>query len=625
MSDFIGVGGSSEFSTRSTYTSWSKWEGWSSTRKYKSSLGYGESSFYDYSRGSYYKTYSSRYTDPGDKEEIEKLLTSAYKSVREAVVILDFPFRVDICFASNSFFKHSGKSENRRKLFLSTKCLNSSKLTDANKIDILCGTGIHEASHLKYTQLRVLYSLKDRDIENKELIYIFSNLLEDERVEDMLLRERPGYLEYITKKRDYDFSIFPKIFDNVIIETIKYIRYKDKLKEDSIIKDFPDIVNGINDLLTKCPPKSTKDSCVVGESIVNLILNTLNSSLPDKNVQEMIEKVLSNKDKLVDPVFAGKDESIPYKDRFEVESRQTSICNGSDLELFESVGNGDIEKFSKAYFENNEPSERTVEVYNTIKREISKYVPALKKTLISSYKNYDFIIPGCRSGLLDTNKLAEAYQGVPQVYCRQGHVRTNRTAICVLIDESGSMNGGVSGSYSTTKSTIARKAGILLNEAFGFLPGVDLFIYGHTADILDYGATEVIVYKEPGAKYSYTSLGGITARCENRDGCAIISVAKRVRKFTNQFCTFFVISDGSPSACDYRGREAVLDTAEKIKTVRDTMNMNVIGVCIDSVPDMPRMYGTNYINLYDDLSKFPSLLGNLIKKSISNSRETTIS
>lgn len=641
----IKIGGSGGFSTKSTYpytssssyssSSWTKWggwgSGWSSGKKYKSSLGYGESSFYDYSRGSYYGKYSSTYTDPANKEDVEKLLVSAYKSVREAVVILDFPFRVDICFSVRSFFSRVGKKATSRKIFLSTKCLNTDttagKLSDADKIDILCGIGIHESSHLKYTQLQVLNSFRKKgDIKNKPLVNIFTNLLEDERVEDKLLRERPGYAEYITKKKNYDFNVLPKCSSsNVIGEAIKYLRYKDKLEEDSCIKDYPDIINGFGELFAENIMESTKDSCILGEKIVELIVNCLKSSLPEDEVNYMIRQIESHEDDFVEPVVTGLDESIPDSLSHIISERETSICSSDDLELFESMGDGDIERFSKAIFQNIEPDERMVNIYNSVKAEISKYVPALKKTLISSYKNYDFVIPGCRSGLLDTNKLAEAYQGVPQVYCRQGHVRTNGTVICVLIDESGSMGSGVNGSFGVSKASMARKTGILLNEAFGSLPGVDLFIYGHTADIIDWGTTEVRVYKEPGAKYNPTSLGSIQARCENRDGNAIFSVAKRVRKFTDQFCTFFVISDGSPSACDYRGSGAVSDTAEKIKTVRETMNMNVIGICIDSVPEMPRMYGSNYINLYSDISKFPSLLSKLIKNAISNNRETTIS
>ena len=60
----------------------------------------------------------------------------------------------------------------------------------------------------------------------------------------------------------------------------------------------------------------------------------------------------------------------------------------------------------------------------------------------TSNRNYEFNIHGCRSGLLDEAKIAEAYQGVPQVYIRKGKVETSNSAVVVLIDESGSMGGG---------------------------------------------------------------------------------------------------------------------------------------------------------------------------------------
>jgi nitric oxide reductase activation protein len=222
---------------------------------------------------------------------------------------------------------------------------------------------------------------------------------------------------------------------------------------------------------------------------------------------------------------------------------------------------------------------------------------------------------------LDTNKLAEAYQGVPQVYTRMGHVRTNNTAVCILIDESGSMSSGFAG---TCRCRIARKAGILFNEAFGSVPGVDLFIYGHSADKIESGTTELRIYREPGMKIDqYKALSDVSARFENRDGDAILSAAKRVRKFTQSSCTMFVISDGSPCAIDYWGDNAILDTRKKIVKVQTTLNMNIIGICIDAEVPGDQLYDT-HVDLLN-LSTLPKVLGQMIKKTIMENRSTVIS
>ena len=242
----------------------------------------------------------------------------------------------------------------------------------------------------------------------------------------------------------------------------------------------------------------------------------------------------------------------------------------------------------------------------------------IKKIVRGHDKNYDFNILGCRSGLLDTNKLAEAYQGIPQVYVRKGQVRTNKTTVCILIDESGSMGWGVRGHLS--RADLARDTAILLNESLKSIPGIDLYIYGHSGDMVYSGATEINVYREGKKEKSPFALGKVRARSENRDGTAILETAKRVRKFTSDPVLMFIISDGSPSADFYRGYGAVQDTASKVKQV-EGMGFNTVAITICSYR-ASEMYPRN-IDLSDDLSILPLALGKIVKKLIIQDKKTT--
>ena len=67
---------------------------------------------------------------------------------------------------------------------------------------------------------------------------------------------------------------------------------------------------------------------------------------------------------------------------------------------------------------------------------------------------------------------------------REGHVKSDRISVCILIDESGSMYGD--------GERAARDTAVLLNEAIGTLQNVDLYIYGHSTD----GGTALYVYRE---------------------------------------------------------------------------------------------------------------------------------
>ena len=96
---------------------------------------------------------------------------------------------------------------------------------------------------------------------------------------------------------------------------------------------------------------------------------------------------------------------------------------------------------------------------------VRRYIPAISKALKCSSMEYKLIHRGMRSGVLDTGKLAEAFQGVPTVYMREGEVRTEKIAVSILIDESGSMwNSG---------DIPARDTAVLLNEALSTVPNVD--------------------------------------------------------------------------------------------------------------------------------------------------------
>jgi nitric oxide reductase activation protein len=273
---------------------------------------------------------------------------------------------------------------------------------------------------------------------------------------------------------------------------------------------------------------------------------------------------------------------------------------------------------NETFFRNAKGDE---EEYRRIAKAVSPHVNAIKKVLKTSNRNYEFNIHGCRSGLLDEAKIAEAYQGIPHVYLRKGKVETSNSAVVVLVDESGSMGGG---DYHS-KISMARKAAILIREALKGT-GTDLYVYGHSADSIYSGATEITVYQEgKSSNISPYALSDVEARYENRDGKAILEVAKRVRKKTDDPILMFVLSDGAPCAHSYWGRSAEEDVHKKVKKV-EGMDFTVVQVTIDTMNEesCKRMF-TNVIHLEKDLGDLPKKLGKVIKKAIMKERKTEVS
>ena len=250
-------------------------------------------------------------------------------------------------------------------------------------------------------------------------------------------------------------------------------------------------------------------------------------------------------------------------------------------------------------------AEEAREPYDESLRRVRKYIPAISKTLKGHCSEYAVTYRGMRSGILDTGKLAEAYQGVQTVYQREGRVRSDRMAVCVLIDESGSMYG--------EKIRAARDLAVLLSEAVSAVPAIDLYIYGHTygdrcRDSYCEGRkiAELQVYREKG----YTpkkALGGVDARSGNLDSVAIREAAARMRKFSScRKNLMFVITDGAPN----ERYEQLTDTVKELERT----GMNIVAVCIEPSYDPSALY-THHVR-FTDMNRLAIDLGKMIKKAI---------
>lgn len=245
------------------------------------------------------------------------------------------------------------------------------------------------------------------------------------------------------------------------------------------------------------------------------------------------------------------------------------------------------------------------ETYDTSLRAVRKYIPAIANTLKNHCREYQVSYRGMRSGLLDTSKIAEAYQGVQNVYIRQGQVKSDKMAVCVLIDESGSMYG--------EKIIAARNLAVLLNEAVSTVPGIDLYIYGHTygdrcRDSYREGeqVTELQVYREKGYAPK-KALGSIEARSGNLDSYAIREAAARMKKFTGgRKNLMFVITDGAPN----ERYEQLTNTVKQL----EKQGMSIVAVCIEPSYDPSQLY-THHVTM-TDMSTLALNLGKMIKKAI---------
>ena len=291
---------------------------------------------------------------------------------------------------------------------------------------------------------------------------------------------------------------------------------------------------------------------------------------------------------------------------------QLAEAVSTDRELLAKICEGEVETgSSKEVIFSRQKEHR--DGYMSALEEVKQYVPAVRKVVKGRCVEYSLTHLGMRSGVLDTGKLAEAVQGVPTVYKRQGEVRSDRACVCMLVDESGSM-------CRQGRMAAARNTAVLLNEALSPIPNIELFIYGHTADCERSGITELNIYREKGFAPKY-ALGSLEPRSNNRDGLAILETALRVRKQTKEEVLMFIISDGEPAAENYFGMRAIGHTKECVEKA-EAMGFRIVQICINANYD-PALMFRHFIKM-ENLGTLARDLGREIAKALSSKIKTHV-
>lgn len=636
--------GDTSSGTSSTYSSWDDDEVDYETAyrsRYSSSIGYSGiggslygSSYGGYGYSSGYSSYSYGTTTlSGEKfKDLSELIVKATREARDLIVILDFPFTIKMNFTGRGSYS---LPSNVREVFIPTKYIEDKDKSDEEKVRIFCSLACNEAAHLKYTEYKIFKSFNSNVAGHGftpneiGLIDAIFNIIEDERVEDLLLKERPGYLEFIEKVKAYEYENFIEATKAIpdtkagrfLLNLFKLIRFPKNVDMDTI-NEFNDLYENIGTIISPLPD-STKEACTTSIKVFKEINSVISSdrfgfkggaSTSTKSTLNQLYKLISDAaGHGYEKVSAGYDSGDTISLSADSDRTHSSLRDKKTGDTIDGMCDGSI------YLGASKDTIFSVakdgkDRYEEDKKAISSYIPMIRKLIHGYDKNFEFNIFGCRSGLLDTTKLAEAYQGVPQVYVRKGTVQTNKLAVCVLIDESGSMS-------CSRRMVSARRAAILLNEALKNQPGVELFIYGHSADQLYTGATEINIYKE-GKTSNPFSLGTATARCENRDGTAIYEVAARVRKLTTNHVLMFVVSDGYPAAYGYHGTPAIADVKANVEKV-EKMDTDVVQISIEYIAHAGRMF-RNFIDISGDVGNMAKNLSNVVKKLIIQNKKTTI-
>lgn len=224
-------------------------------------------------------------------------------------------------------------------------------------------------------------------------------------------------------------------------------------------------------------------------------------------------------------------------------------------------------------------------------------------------------VDNLRNGKLDVAKIATVQSGNTRVYYKvEENISTKPFALCILMDESGSMDG-----YKKRQQHNLVK--ILYKTFSQILPKDKIYIYGHSGDSEEHVDPEIRIYHDPYnqnfEECFYAQMSEINFN-ENYDGIVIEKIYDEIRSKTSENILFISISDGQPSGCNYGGQSAVDEMKRVIEKCRRDGFVTVgIGFEYDGVKNI-YSYSSTITNLQDSPKIVSTLLNKVVKLEFQN-------
>lgn len=215
---------------------------------------------------------------------------------------------------------------------------------------------------------------------------------------------------------------------------------------------------------------------------------------------------------------------------------------------------------------------------------------------------------GHRTGDIDENNLYKVFMNDDRVMLRTDVQNKKDIAICLLVDESGSMHSRIEK---------ARKVAIVIGESLKNIDGIECSIYGHSAQEGDYYGVTIREYYTPRHR-DMSRCMRMTDRTENLDSWAIMHTANLFYRDYIE-CNrkiMFVISDGQPSGCGYGG-ESAFKHMRSVCGACEKKGLEVYGIGIENAYGYGigvKMYGENRFVILNDVESSLGIMTRFIRQ-----------
>lgn len=594
-----------------------------------------------------------------------KLLRDSYRHACDIRDIMDIPRSIRIQLNVDA----ETSCTNGKTVIVSTKVYDDNKIDNNVKLDVFLGTTIHEFSHILYTDMaeirknrpnKFLFNLFNT-IEDERIEY--NTTQNYPGYANFIGQAKYYYFDLLYKKAEKQDDLMD-VLQNILY-IVRYparvdtkVIYRHQVLFDKIKKVLCDFGNNSKEAYDKAekiykllldyfkfpppPPEeqqegdeeqdqsdSSEGQSDSGEGQEgsdgssdpqNSKQSSQKQDSKDNEGSDKNSKTQSSPKSGSDEGSAGKKKQEPIKAYTQEEIKQaaeklaeqmrrliTSNTSLNSNEIKDEWNSKEIADECKqikddVFIVKQEDYERRYKAnFDTVKQHINGLVNTFSKFFVEQ----EYRLTGMRRGVLDTNKLAEAYQAVETVYSNKFKRTTPGLDVCVLIDESGSMSG--------TNIASARKCAILLNEVFLRLKQCDFYVYGHTADNRYMGEVTINVYRDHWNRNRY-ALGKVESYSNNKDSVAIEETYKMVRKQTSKPLLMFVISDGAPNAYGLRGQPAVEEVKKVVNRIESNGDTLVCQIAIESHFQPQDMF--NHYVVMTDMNTFPSDLSGYVMNTL---------
>lgn len=594
-----------------------------------------------------------------------KLLRDSYRHACDIRDIMDIPRSIRIQLNVDA----ETSCTDGKTVIVSTKVYDDNKIDNNVKLDVFLGTTIHEFSHILYTDMaeirknrpnKFLFNLFNT-IEDERIEY--NTTQNYPGYANFIGQAKYYYFDLLYKKAEKQDDLMD-VLQNILY-IVRYparvdtkVIYRHQVLFDKIKKVLCDFGNNSKEAYDKAekiykllldyfkfpppPPEeqqegdeeqdqsdSSEGQSDSGEGQEgsdgssdpqNSKQSSQKQDSKDNEGSDKNSKTQSSPKSGSDEGSAGKKKQEPIKAYTQEKIKQAAeklaeqmrrlITSNTSLNSNEIKDEWDSKEIADEYKQikddvfivKQEDYERRYKAdFDTVKQHINGLVNTFSKFFVEQ----EYRLTGMRRGVLDTNKLAEAYQAVETVYSNKFKRTTPGLDVCVLIDESGSMSG--------TNIASARKCAILLNEVFLRLKQCDFYVYGHTADNRHMGEVTINVYRDHWNRNRY-ALGKVESYSNNKDSVAIEETYKMVRKQTSKPLLMFVISDGAPNAYGLRGQPAVEEVKKVVNRIESNGDTLVCQIAIESHFRPQDMF--NHYVVMTDMNTFPSDLSGYVMNTL---------